>query len=307
VNIQSQPCRTQIWSATPTPFTEGREIDIDSVFHMVEHHVRLGVQGLFLAGTCGEGPWMTDGQKSRLVSAVREAAAGRLRIAVQVTDNSAERVLDQIAALDGADLAVVAQPYLAMNATPKRMRAFYEVILTSSPLPVCYYERGRASAVEITEDVLQPILAHPNLVMVKDSSADPRRRDALLKAREARSNLALLLGDEFRCVDYLLAGYDGVMLGGAILNALYVAEIVDRLSAGDVGGARTVESRMIAMLHGVYGGPDFPCWLNGLKSTLVRLGIFRTSNAFLDYPLSPDCSQMISRLIESERSYLLPS
>jgi 4-hydroxy-tetrahydrodipicolinate synthase len=194
-----------------------------------------------------------------------------------------------------------------MNATPKRMRAFYETIVARSPLPVCYYERGKASAVEVPEDVLQPVLAHPNLVMVKDSSADPRRRDVLLEARSTRKDLALLLGDEFRCVDYLCAGYDGVMLGGAILNASYIAEIVQKLSEGDLETAKAVESRMIAMLHGVYGGPDFPCWLNGLKSALVRLGVFRTSNAYLDYPLSSHCSQMISRLIESERGYLCSS
>ena len=90
-------------------------MDLESVARMVEHHVRLGVDGLFLAGTCGEGPWMSDRQKLALVQAVRENSAGRLRLAVQVTDNSAERVLEQIHALDGVDFAVVAQPYLAMN------------------------------------------------------------------------------------------------------------------------------------------------------------------------------------------------
>jgi len=48
--------RRQIWSATPTPFTMDREVDRESLGRMVEHHVRLGVDGLFLAGTCGEGP-----------------------------------------------------------------------------------------------------------------------------------------------------------------------------------------------------------------------------------------------------------
>jgi len=33
-----------------------REVDRESLGRMVEHHVRLGVDGLFLAGTCGEGP-----------------------------------------------------------------------------------------------------------------------------------------------------------------------------------------------------------------------------------------------------------
>ena len=111
----------QIWSASPTPFTENREIDLESVAKMVEHHVRLGVDGLFLAGTCGEGPWMTDRQKLTLVQAVREAAAGRLRLAVQVTDNSSARVLEQVDALQGVDFVIVAQPYLAMNVTPAQL------------------------------------------------------------------------------------------------------------------------------------------------------------------------------------------
>ena len=287
--------RSQIWSATPTPFTDAREVDLESVARMVEHHVRLGVDGLFLAGTCGEGPWMSNRQKLTLVQAVRENSAGRLRLAVQVTDNSAERVLEQIHALDGVDFAVVAQPYLAMNITPETLRRYYEEILERSPVPVCYYERGAASLVAVPEDVLRGILHHPNLHMVKDSSCDAQRRDLLLEARGKRDGLRLLAGDEFQCVDYLSAGYDGVMLGGTILNARYVTEILK------------IDQRMIGMLYAVYGGAKVACWLNGLKTTLVRMGVFRTNRAYLDYPLTPECSAMIDRVLVDERAWLLPS
>ena len=299
--------RRQIWSATPTPFTEARDVDLESVARMVEHHVRLGVDGLFLAGTCGEGPWMTDRQKLTLVRAVREYSAGRLRLAVQVTDNSAERVLEQIHALEGVDFAVVAQPYLAMNITPETLRRYYEEILERSPVPVCYYERGAASLVAVPEGVLRGILPHPNLHMVKDSSGDAQRREVLVEARGKREDLTLLLGDEFLCVDYLSAGYDGVMLGGTILNARYVAEIMKKLDENDLPAAREIEQRMIGMLYAVYGGPKVACWLDGLKTTLVRMGVFRTNRAYLDYPLTPECSAMIDRVLVDERARLLPS
>jgi len=297
---------SQMWSAAPTPFTEDREIDVESVARMVEHHLRLGVDGLFLAGTCGEGPWMTDRQKSQLVHAVQKFAAGRLLLAVQVTDNSSARVLEQIQALEGVDAVIVAQPYLAMNITPTTLRRYYEEILDRSPIPVCYYERGAASIVTVPEDVLRPILSHPNLKMVKDSSGDSERRSVLLEGKKSRNDLSLLLGDEFRCVDYLAAGYNGVMLGGMILNARYVAKIMSCLDAGDLRGAQDTEQRMIAMLHAVYGGPKVPCWLNGLKTTLVRMGVFRTNRAYLDYPLTPECSEMIDRVLVDERDLLLP-
>ena len=83
-----------VWSATPTPFTESMEIDEAAVERMVAHHLRLGIKGLFVGGTCGEGPWMTDGQRRTLLRGIVRSAKGRLFIAAQVTDNSAARILE---------------------------------------------------------------------------------------------------------------------------------------------------------------------------------------------------------------------
>ena len=101
-----------VWSATPTPFTKDLKVDVVAVKRMVEHHLRLGVNGLFLAGTCGEGPWMSEVEQSRLVRTVKNYAKRKLVIAVQVTDNSSSRVIENIktAKRDGADLAIVAPP-----------------------------------------------------------------------------------------------------------------------------------------------------------------------------------------------------
>ncbi|MEI8078894.1 MAG: dihydrodipicolinate synthase family protein, partial [bacterium] len=107
------PLPSGVWSAAPTPFTDTMELDVPAIKRMVEHHVRLGVAGLFLAGTNGEGPWMTDAQRRLLVKTVVRSTAGRMPVAVQVSDNSAARILDNMrrAHEDGADLAVIAPPY----------------------------------------------------------------------------------------------------------------------------------------------------------------------------------------------------
>ena len=250
---------------------------------------------------------MPESKKIELVNAVRAEAGEQLRLAVQVTDNSADRVMEQIDALEGVDVVVVAQPYLALNVTPVTLMRFYEGILERTPIPVCYYDRGKASVVAVPDEVLQSILHHANLCMVKDSSADPARQKLLLKAREDRPALSLFLGDEFLCVDYLDAGYDGVMLGGAVLNARYVVEIMAHLARNDLAAARRMEERMIRMLLAVYGGPSVSCWMNGLKTTLVRMGIFQTTAYYLNFQLTDECSAAIDRVLAEDSEFLLPT
>ncbi len=278
---------------------------------MVEWHLGLGVDGMMILGTCGEGPWMPEAQREVLIRETVECAAGRLGVAVQTTDNSPARVLEQIeiAARHGATLVTVAQPWFLINATPARLEAFYLEIFNRSSLPVAFYDRGRHASVAVPEELLSTLYAHPRVTMVKDSSSDPNRRRIALDARAARDAaqpLRLLNGDEFACVDYFQAGYDGMMLGGAIANARYVTAIAAALRHGEEAKAREIDSAMIDLLYGIYGGKQIRCWLAGLKEIMVRLGVFSTHENYLGYGLNDECSAAIAQLLESEKEWLTP-
>jgi 4-hydroxy-tetrahydrodipicolinate synthase len=297
-----------VWSATPTPLCADLTIDLASVPRLVEHHLRLGVRGLFLGGTCGEGPWLPADELRRFVQAVVEASAGRLVIAVQVTDNSAARIAGNMAAAAeaGADLAVIAPPYFLLNATPANLVSLYADAVAESPLPVGIYDRGKNGAVVVPNEALAEIYALDRVVLLKDSSADPSRREIALAAREKRPELALLSGDEFHCVDYIQAGYDGLLLGGGIFNAVLARQIIEAVQADDLDAAQAAEERMIRLMYDVYGGADISCWLTGLKELLVRLGVFASNANYLKYPLTPACSTAIDYAIERDRDILLP-
>jgi len=295
-----------VWSATPTPFTETLQVDRAAVHRLVEHHLRLGVNGLFLCGACGEGPWMTDEQRTTLIRAVAESAQGRLPPAAQVTDNSALRILRNIEKVKaaGAHIAVIAPPYFLLNATPKNVLRIYREAIRYSELPVGIYDRGAGGPVPVPTEILRDIYAEPNVVMVKDSSADPERRRAALEVRKQRPELALLCGDEFACVSYLRAGYDGLLLGGGIFNGRLAAAIVEAARAGDWERAELLQERMNRLMWDVYGGKEITCWLSGLKHLLVEMGVFRTRKGLLHYPLTPECRARIAAALERERQVL---
>lgn len=297
-----------VWSATPTPFTRRMEIDRESVARMVEHHLRLGVTGLFLAGTCGEGPWMPDRDRRALTQAVVKCSRRRLLIAVQVTDNSAARVLDnaQAAAEDGADIAVIAPPFFHAHATLAVLLRLHRQAIRGSPLPVGIYDRGALSSVLIRDSVLEEIYAERKVVLVKDSSMQPERMEIALAARRRRPGLRLLNGYEFDCVSYLAAGYDGLLLGGGIFNGYLAAMIMQAMAKGDLKSAQRLQRRMNRMMHAVYGGKRHACWLSGEKRLLVEMGIFSTCRSYLEYPLTESCVRAIKRVLKQEADVLFP-
>jgi 4-hydroxy-tetrahydrodipicolinate synthase len=297
-----------VWSAAPTPFTREGELDIPSVKRMVEHHLRLGVKGLFLGGTNGEGPWMTDGQRRLMVRSVVAAARGRLPVSVQVTDKSAGRIVANMKAAreDGADAAVIAPPFFLMNATPENVRDLYVEAIRACPLPVGIYDRGKHSSVAVPLKALKAIMQEKNVVMLKDSSCDPERRDLFVAARRKRKDLRILSGFEFDCVSYLQAGYDGVLLGGGVFNGFMARHIVEAVRKGDSARATQLQEKMNKLMYAVYGGKKITCWLAGEKRLLTELGIFSTWHNLLRYPLTPACERAIVRVAKSDRAWLLP-
>lgn len=287
----------RIWSAVPTPLHSDLTVDAEAVQKTVSAAIHDDIHGLFLAGTCGEGPWLPDRERRRLVETAVKAASGRLKIAAQVSDNSVPRILDNIkaAAAAGADYAIIAAPALFMNATPERIAALFEEAATLSPLPVGIYDLGRHRPITIPEDRLMQLYLLPNVHLVKDSSGSPERRAVALGARLKKPTLQLLNGDEFRCLDYLQAGYDGCMFGGAAAVAPQLHQIIDLFRRGRIAEAKEIEARMKETLFGIYGGEKIACWLTGLKYYMVRRGLFASTVSYLGYPLTEECRVFIEQ------------
>lgn len=297
-----------VWSASPTPFNDELSLDHASIKRMVDHHDALGVDGIFLAGTCGEGPWLDRAQTIHLVQSAVEANAGRMKLGVQVTENSPSRTLERMEMLEDIpyDFAIVAQPGVFMNATPARIIGYYLEILDNSSKPVCFYDRGSRPDFPLDPQLLSEIYAHPSIRIIKDSSRSEAHREAALRIRAERPDLALLNGDEFCCKEYLDAGYDGFMTGGAILTGIHLRRLAEASRRGNQSEAAEIDARAKRLLHSVYGGETFACWLTGLKHCLVDMGIFSSSASYLKYPLTEDCRSQISAAIKAEYEWLLP-
>ena len=102
--MENKIYKAGVWSAAPTPLTTNGKVDCESIKRLTEHHLRLGIQGVFLCGTSGEGPWMTADMCQAVVDTTVEAAAGRLKVTVQV------KVPSQVIDLDTGKLVAKITP-----------------------------------------------------------------------------------------------------------------------------------------------------------------------------------------------------
>lgn len=292
----------QLWSATPTPMDVDLKLDFSSVERMIDHHVALGVNGLMLGGTCGEGPWIPFNELVDLVERAVGHNAGRLGIAVQITDNSVPRMLGHIDSIAeaGADYVVMAAPYFMMNPTPERIFNIYRETIEKSALPVVCYDRGAGDRYQLTNKQWAEILTLENLVMIKDSSCSAEKAAIRREAQTKRSGLTVLCGDEFDVADSVAGGMNGGFLGGAIFNAPLVYEIFAAVENGDQEGARKVQQEMNEMMFTIYGGEKITAWLTGEKYLMQKLGIFSSTASYLEYPLSDEVRAGIDALFEGE-------
>lgn len=298
-----------VWSATPTPFTNELKLDVKAIPCLVEHHLRLGVKGLFLGGTSGEGPWMSDSMRLELAHEVVKSNQERMLLAMQVTDNSAMQIIENIKRTEdiGIDIAVIAPPFFQLNTTQEYLKDLYLEVIENSPLPIGVYHRGKHSSVEIEIDTLEEIIEHQKVILVKDSSSDPVAMEMICRAIAKRKDkLFALNGDEFNGVPYVEAGYDGFLFGGACFNGYMANKILKLAKSGDIKGAQVMQDHMNEIMIKVFGGKGLSCWLAGQKQIMVELGIFNTRKTIINYQVNDECISTIKSVIEQEKAYLLP-
>lgn len=296
-----------IWSASPTPFLDNGALDKASLERVVEQHLRLGVTGLFLAGTCGEGPFMPNDQRVELVRTVKKLAGSKLHIAAQVSDSSAARVSENISRMQdaGADSVIIAPPWIPRFCNKGFVRRYFLEPMKTAKAPVGLYILKQPPESGLDLALWTELAGNPKVRLVKDSSASEEYIQTFAAIRKKRSDILLLTGYEFDTLTAVAAGYDGALLGSGILIGGMIRRALDALAAGDRVAADTWQKRSNQFLWDLFAR-DVSVWLGGLKYALVQLGIFETEFMHMSYPLAAADRRRIDHALEREHELIRP-
>jgi len=283
-----------------TPLTDRESLDLPGVERLVEHIVAGGVAGLFILGTTGEGPSLGYRLRQELIEAVAEEVAGRVPLLVGVTDSSlGESVgLAEFAADAGAQAVVVAPPYY-YPATRDELTRHVEHLAAESPLPIFLYNMPSHTKLSFDLETLRRLIQVPNIVGLKDSSANMIYFHSVRRLARERPDWTLLVGPEELLAESVLLGGDGGVCGGANLFPRLYVDLFDAAHRGDLPRARQLHDDVMRVATALYTIPAHGApVIAGLKAALACQDICRDVLAEPFGPLSEDHRRQIRERLE---------
>ncbi len=258
-----------------TPLVDRDTLDVPGTERLVEHLLAGGVHGLFILGTTGEAPSLSYRVRRELIDRVCRQVAGRVPVLVGVTDTSfVETVhLARHAADAGSQAVVLAAPYYFPAGQPE-LQEYIEDITGELPLPVFLYNMPSHTKLFFEPDTIRRALDLPNVVGIKDSSAQMIYFHKLRGLLADRPDFSLLVGPEELLGESVLAGAHGGVCGGAnLLPRLYV-DLYEAAAADQLERVRELHAQVMRISNTVYSvGRHGSSFIKGLKCALSCLGI----------------------------------
>jgi len=260
-----------------TPLTSAAELDEPALRRLVSHVLDGGVHGVFLLGTCGEGPSLSLSLRSQLIRQVCQQVDGCVPVLVNISDTALGSVVDLAAeATDaGADALVMTPPYY-YPINQQELTKFILQVVEQVELPLVLYNMPGLTRVSFELATLERLLEEEHIVALKDSSGDLEYFEQVQKLIAKRPDWNLLMGPEELLVCSLELGGDGGVAGGANICPQLFVKLYDAAVAGDAEQLQSLQEQ-VTRLGKIYqlerGVVDAGSVIRALKSALSVLGI----------------------------------
>lgn len=175
-------------TALITPFRDGK-VDEKAFQDLVAWQIAEGTHAVVPCGTTGESPTLSHDEHHRVVELCLEVARGKVPVIAGTGSNSTDEAiaLTRHAKTAGADAALVVAPYYNKPSQEGLFRHF-EAIAKAVDIPIVVYNIPGRSVIDISVDTFARLAALPNIVGIKDATADLARPLRLRAALGERYN-----------------------------------------------------------------------------------------------------------------------
>ena len=271
----------RVITAMVTPMTPDGAVDTKGVAALVEHLVATGHDGVVVNGTTGESPTLTSAESIAMVSAVKQAAGGRLAVTAGVGSNNTAHAIEMAAQATqaGADGLLVVSPYYNKPTQPGLL-AHTRAIADTATLPVMLYDIPGRTATPFAVETLIALADHPQILAVKDAKGDLWSASQVMAA----TDLIWYSGADEDNLAHLAQGAHGIVsVVGHVAGRDY-ADMVAAVDAGNLPAAREIHHRLIPVVKALMSTSQGAIMA---KAALVELGVIEHASVRLPYVEGP--------------------
>jgi 4-hydroxy-tetrahydrodipicolinate synthase len=230
-------------TATVTPFRDDGSVDLDAFQRLCHYLVDQGSDGVVVAGSTGESPTLSDGERLDLFAAAIEAVGERASVVAGTgTASTAHSIeLTERAHALGADAFLIVTPYYS-KPPQAGIVAHFEAIAAATDRPLVAYNIPSRVVVNIEPEKVTRLAEIDGVRAVKQAYPD------LDQARHiVELGLDLYAGDDVLLQPFLELGAVGGICVHTHLVGPQVAEQVRAARAGDLERARAIDAELSAV------------------------------------------------------------
>ena len=269
-------------TALITPLRDGK-VDDAAFTQLLERQIAAGIHGVVPMGTTGESASLTPDEHKQVVELCVRVAAGRVRVIAGAGSSATDKAIELVrfAKTVGADGALVVTPYYN-RPSQEGLALHFEAIAEAVQLPLVLYNVPGRTGVDMSNDTVARLAAHPNVVGIKDATGD------LGRVSWMRANISgqfdLISGDDPSYLGYHAQGGVGVISVTSNVAPEAMVALHEAAAAGDYATARDWQDRLIG-LHKALFLDNSPAPTKYALSRLqlcseeMRLPLSRTSDA----------------------------
>ncbi|MFF2051161.1 dihydrodipicolinate synthase family protein [Leifsonia sp. NPDC058194] len=278
-----------------TPRTAAGRIDLESLRRVTSHLLDGGVDGLFILGSSGEVPYLTQEERDLVATTVIDASDGTVPVLAGANEQTTERVVAESQRLAdlGIDALVVTAPFYALSDQGEIARHF-RTVKERLDLPLFAYDVPVRTHVKLSVDVVRDLAEDGVLAGVKDSSGDDVAFRLLKLATEQLPEFRVFTGHEVVVDGALLGGAHGAVPGLANVDPAGYSRLYASAADEDWSAARREQDRL-ARLFGIVDVAEA-----GISAGAAGLGAFKTALQLLGIIKSNRMSEPMRSLGASE-------
>lgn len=265
--------------AMPTPLLKNEDIDLQSLYKLIDYCINEGVNGIMIAGTMGEGPALIASQRQLLIEMTVTHAAGRVPILATVSGSSTRKTLEHVKSIEksGADYIVCTSPFYYKYPDPDSLIWHIRTIADATDIPIIFYNASGFTGNQVSINTAEKILNMKEVAGIKDSSCNFRNFVELLRRYPDKKNRpgTIMQGDEsvFDCS--LLMGADGMVSGGGIFYIKLLLELYHASLSNDIFSAMKHQQKFSEQLSNLLMPNPQRDWVYKIKNRLAGMNIIQ--------------------------------
>jgi 4-hydroxy-tetrahydrodipicolinate synthase len=229
-----------------TPMRDDGSVDEKAFERFVDWQIREGTHGVVPVGTTGESPTLSHDEHKRVVEIAIAVARGRVPVIAGAGSNSTAEAIDltRHAKEAGADAALVVTPYYN-KPTQEGLYLHFKAIADAVDLPIIIYNIPPRSVVDMSVETMARLAQHPNIVGVKDATANLAR--PLHTKRNCGPAFCQLSGEDHTALAFLAAGGVGCISVTGNVAPRMLSTMHEAWADGDTKGAMAIQDRLVPL------------------------------------------------------------